>query len=462
MPLESPLPALIANFVALQYLGIVSQSHGDLERWPARYGAALASSRSGLMARYVFHDRVLHAAAALALLILLGSFTGSAVNAPLITANLPLSERPGGPTAVGGLPSPEPLVFNDIDPEMARRLNDAIPFSAAPIQTARPFAFAGDASNREKAVDCLAAAMWYEAGNDDIGQRSVGQVVLNRVRHPAFPNSVCGVVFQGSERPTGCQFTFTCDGAMRRTPSAAAWTQTRARALAALGGDVYAPVGLATHYHTDWVHPVWSAKLDKIARVHTHLFFRWTGKWGGPAAMTQNYAAKEQPIVEMANLSVLHRAELSEQQVMLTEAGQLSSADTRAILAGTNAGSLPLPAAAEKLPDGVHFIQAGSKGNGGALAMHALNLCGSEKFCKVVGWDEKAGHRSSLPVTAADRAAIAFIYIRDRRTGVDRALWDCERFERQSSSQCLGTDSARWIDFNGNFQSDRRSGAQII
>ena len=103
------------------------------------------------------------------------------------------------------------------------------------------------------------------------------QTVLNRVRHPAFPATVCGVVFQGSERSTGCQFTFTCDGALARQPSAAAWARARALAEQALDGAVDERVGNATHYHTDWVVPYWRTSLDKIAQVETHIFDRWRG-----------------------------------------------------------------------------------------------------------------------------------------------------------------------------------------
>src|SRR3546814_18161788 len=78
--------------------------------------------------------------------------------------------------------------------------------------------------DRARALTCLADAVYYEAASEsDAGQRAVAQVVLNRVRHPAFPATVCGVVFQGSERASGCQFSFACDGAMARTPSGEAW-----------------------------------------------------------------------------------------------------------------------------------------------------------------------------------------------------------------------------------------------
>ena len=93
-------------------------------------------------------------------------------------------------------------------------------------------------------------------------------------------------VFEGSQRPTGCQFTFTCDGSLRRTYSEASWSAARARAEEALGGYVHAPVGSATHYHADYVYPYWSPSLDKVAAIGPHLFFRWKGAWGTWRALT--------------------------------------------------------------------------------------------------------------------------------------------------------------------------------
>ena len=97
---------------------------------------------------------------------------------------------------------------------------------ALPIDTtsgvvaAKPFSLVGIGTNdRARALECLTAAIYYEAASEsDDGQRAVAQVVLNRVRHPAFPGTVCGTVYQGSER-AGCQFSFACDGAMARAPS---------------------------------------------------------------------------------------------------------------------------------------------------------------------------------------------------------------------------------------------------
>src|SRR3954467_15685293 len=125
---------------------------------------------------------------------------------------------------------------------------------------ARPFDI-GDASTNDfrSALDCLTAAVYYEARSEsEDGQRAVAQVVLNRVRHPAFPKSVCGVVYQGSNRATGCQFSFTCDGSLNRPRQPSAWSRAARIASDALSGYVFPTVGVATHYHTNAIHPWWA------------------------------------------------------------------------------------------------------------------------------------------------------------------------------------------------------------
>jgi spore germination cell wall hydrolase CwlJ-like protein len=214
----------------------------------------------------------------------------------------------GAPVVIPGLgtpPEPEPLQFREIAPQDAVAINAAVPVSSLPNPAARPFAVAfATPADRLRALECLTAAVYYEAAVESTdGQRAVAQVVLNRVRHPAYPRTVCGVVFQGSERATGCQFTFTCDGALRRTPSAAGWARARVVAEEALAGKVYAPVGWATHYHTNWVVPYWSSSLVKLGNVGTHIFFRWEGGWGKPAAFRFGHGRVEPQIAKMRSLT---------------------------------------------------------------------------------------------------------------------------------------------------------------
>lgn len=175
-------------------------------------------------------------------------------------------------------------------------LNAAVPFVPEARQTASPFLMPVDvpATDRVSAEHCLALAVYYEAASESLtGQRAVAQVVLNRVRHPLYPRTVCGVVFQGAQRATGCQFTFTCDGAMLRPPSVSGWRRALMVAQAALNGFVEPAVGTATHYHTDWVAPAWRTELVKIAQIGTHLFYRWPARTGAPATFAMRYRGGE-------------------------------------------------------------------------------------------------------------------------------------------------------------------------
>lgn len=167
------------------------------------------------------------------------------------------------------------------------------PTADASIVAAKPFRLAGTALDQARALQCLTTAIYYEAANEpDDGQRAVAQVVLNRVRHPAFAATVCGVVFQGSER-AGCQFSFACDGAMARVPAASAWKRAGKVAAAALAGSVFARVGLATHYHTYAVRPAWNRSLVMTGAFGAHFFHRWMGGWGTAPAFSQRYAGHE-------------------------------------------------------------------------------------------------------------------------------------------------------------------------
>ena len=116
---------------------------------------------------------------------------------------------------------------------------------------------------------------------------------MNRMAHPSYPKTVCGVVYQGSERGTGCQFTFTCDGSMARKPMRFFWERAEAVARAALSGFVYKPIGLATHYHTFAVHPAWSDKLAFIGQIGAHRFYRMEGPAGAAATFHFAYAGGE-------------------------------------------------------------------------------------------------------------------------------------------------------------------------
>ncbi len=174
--------------------------------------------------------------------------------------------------------------------EDAKLINASMPFSSLPIAAARPFDLSGsDPLDRRRALLCLTQAIYYEAGFEPLeGRRAVAQVVLNRMRHPAFPKSVCGVVYQGARAPV-CQFSFVCDGSLYRRPALGAWKQAEAVAASALDGFVDRAVGAATHYHADYVAPFWAPRLAKITQIGAHIFYRWPGAWGSTAAFNGRY-----------------------------------------------------------------------------------------------------------------------------------------------------------------------------
>ncbi len=191
-------------------------------------------------------------------------------------------------------PAPPPMIVRPIAPDQALKVNAEIPVTGDPNPAASPFKFRGNSQARTQALNCLASAIYYEAGNQDQdGERAVAQVVLNRVRHPAFPASICSVVYEGSTKPTGCQFTFTCDGSLSRHPDTQGWRRAEQVAEDALHGYVYAPVGWATHYHADYVVPYWTSNMAKNAIIGAHLFYRWSGGWGQPAVFTKTYSGQE-------------------------------------------------------------------------------------------------------------------------------------------------------------------------
>ncbi|HSG54131.1 MAG TPA: cell wall hydrolase [Paracoccaceae bacterium] len=193
---------------------------------------------------------------------------------------------PYAPTAQGESLAPE------LAPDFA--LQPATSPLMGPGPTARPFAALVGYSDRARAQQCLAMAVYYEAASESVdGQRAVAQVVMNRVRNPAWPDSVCGVVFQGYERSTGCQFSFTCDGSLNRQPQASAMARANAIARAALGGYVHAAVGLATHYHRTDIYPYWASSLKTVTTIGLHRFYRGTGAAGQPGTFTAAYAGGE-------------------------------------------------------------------------------------------------------------------------------------------------------------------------
>lgn len=344
--------------------------------------------------------------------------------------------------------APPPLLPQDlmpVTPDDARAINAKVPFVTLHPVAARALRFTGSAEDLARAVDCLAAVAWYEAGGDTKGQKAVVQTVLNRARHPAFPATVCGVVFQGSERRTGCQFTFTCDGALSRTPSESAWKAARSVAAAALSGEVYEPIGYATHYHADYVVPYWASSLDKIAMVGPHIFYRWPGHWGTPPSFRQGVGGAEPVEPLLARLSPAHAGPVDalapEEAALVPQASQ-APADP-ATLPAISATALRGNTIRDAAQDGsAIFLKLDPGAFPGSYAMTSLALCKGKRSCRVLGWREEAAIGRGLPLGADALRGLTFLYVKDMKRGDERAMWNCAQVSRPDPAQCLPGDTA--------------------
>jgi spore germination cell wall hydrolase CwlJ-like protein len=365
---------------------------------------------------------------------------GAVVVALLIVAGLYNIRHAAPPNSIealrqelGELPAVEPLTLQPVAADEAKKKNAEQPFITGPIPPAKPFAIGGSSADIQRAVDCLAATVYYEAAQEPSqGQLAVMQVVINRMRHPAYPKSICGVVFQGHERRTGCQFSYTCDGSLRRQPSAASWDRYRQMARAMLGGQVYAPVGLATHYHADYVLPYWSASLDKLRVEGRHIFYRWKGGWGTPRAFVGGYRGTETVYPKLALLSPVHRT------------GDPTLDAMALAMPGASISTMPLDA---KLVAGAAAVSDGDKGqyilridpglDAGQLPQLAAQTCGARPYCKVFAWSNTALMPKAFPVAEDQLSTMAFSYLRNEEQAFEKPLWNCAVFPRADKKQCI-------------------------
>lgn len=363
-------------------------------------------------------------------------FTGTTVVASLLLTSQPLSPtdrvmaahaRDGATPAAALAPahSREPFV-----PAAIAAPDHAKPVDTANYEIARPFIFQRAATDRDRALDCLATAAWYEAGNDPAGQRAVIQVVLNRVRHPNFPKSVCAVVFQGSERKTGCQFSFTCDGSLsRRFPAPAQWASARMLGENALNGATDTTVRQSTHFHANYVSPWWSSQLERISTVGAHIFYRWPGARG-------KLSRQGQPTGDEPDISVrpgtARPAEIAVDDTLIAENGFLNARSLPP--ASGAAGAVTAPPSPQSA---TLFMTVDEASPGGRWAMSALGKCSGKPSCQVVAYGQIDQTVRNRELAAALRDRPLFLFVRDNVSGMDLALWDCERAPRANASQCL-------------------------
>ena len=150
--------------------------------------------------------------------------------------------------------------------------------AGAPARISRGLIFQGESEDEYQARQrrCLATAIYFEARGEPMrGQLAVAQVVMNRVRSPYYPDTICGVVFQGQWQRKGCQFSFACDGQADVPRDKELWAVSNTVATRVTEGKVWlGDIGYATHYHATYVKPRWRSDMNRIKRIGQHIFYR--------------------------------------------------------------------------------------------------------------------------------------------------------------------------------------------
>ena len=338
--------------------------------------------------------------------------------------------------AVPDLPATgeDTVILSQLAADDAQARNAAVGFAEAGPGKATPFSFRGSSADRARARDCLALAGMAEAGGGDGDQRAVMQVILNRVRHPAFAKTVCGVVFEGSQRPTGCQFSFTCDGSLARRYSDAAWRAARARADEMLAGAIDATVGNATHFHANYVYPWWSDKLDKVAQVGPHIFFRWRGFWGTRNALSARYGGGEPDPLRLQETALT--VATANPLPTLMQGGEAVRSITTELVNQTTEGGDATPSSPGA---GIHFVLVSPSDAPAALVDKARSLCGSEGYCRVQGWSDANNIPAKLPLTEEARRSVRFSFVSASANAAEAIFFDCHTFPAPDVGTCLPT-----------------------
>ena len=203
----------------------------------------------------------------------------------------------------------------------------------------------------------------------------------------------------------------------------------RKLAKSALTGNVFKPVGLATHYHTDWVVPYWSSSLDKIHQEATHLFYRWTGWWGTPPAFRGRYGGNEPQVSKLSGLSPAHATTLAGEVAIDAGGPPVDNTAVTAFATGK-------PVYTNPAGDFMIFL-VDRKSDAGLLAANALSACTGATYCKVMMWTDRGSVPTALPISDAQLSKLAFSYLRNTSNGYEKALWNCDIFKRPDGAQCM-------------------------
>lgn len=154
---------------------------------------------------------------------------------------------------------------------------------AAEIEYSRDWLEAQAAASGGSQWRCLAEALYFEARGESVrGQFAVAEVILNRVDNPAYPDTVCGVIHQGTGRKYQCQFSYTCDGLPDAILERDAFDRVGKVASVMVEGAPRKLTDGATHYHNRAVTPRWARSFARTAAIGVHYFYRQ------PTLLSQN------------------------------------------------------------------------------------------------------------------------------------------------------------------------------
>ena len=217
-----------------------------------------------------------------------------------------------------------------------------------------------DAEDMLRQKQCLATAIYYEARSEETaGQLAVAEVIVNRVKDHRYPNTSCDVVFQGATRTTGCQFTFTCDGAMKKKPRGERWKKAQTLATHVVMGLNEKKTSGATHYHATYVDPIWNSGLIKTRRIGTHIFYRFPrgGEWSVASARQSERLAQRR--AGMQAIVPAEAATTSETSVISTAPTEQNDTDKAVTVADLNAQALEaMKPATEEAPVEAQTVEA--------------------------------------------------------------------------------------------------------
>jgi hypothetical protein len=182
------------------------------------------------------------------------------------------------------------------------------------------------AEDLDAELKCLAEAVYYESAHEPLsGQLAVAEVVANRMGDRRYPDTACGVVYQGSARATGCQFTFTCDGALNRAPIGENWERAQRIAAHVLMGLYEERTSGATHYHATYVDPIWNSGLVQTGQIGLHVFYRFPEGSEWAAAQRRLADRRDQRAMRLAALDAASDMAAIDEGLLFSEASSAAN-----------------------------------------------------------------------------------------------------------------------------------------